>query len=384
MKLCVRSGFGIETATKLELRKLGIDAPAVNGRFVFDGSVEDVPRLNFYLRTADKVSVVVAEFQAATFDEFFDGVKAVAWSEFCDKRSRITVNAKSRDSKLFALSAIQSVGKKAVMEKLSEKFGALDESGSEIKIEFAFLNDVVTVLIDTSGAGLHKRGYRDLVYEAPIKETIAAAIIELSVWNPNRPFADPFCGSGTFAIEAAMRAKNVPSGYFRNFLFEQYGFIDKKIIAELREKAEDEIVIHPETEIFGGDINPRAVELAVHHAENAKVADLIKFRVSDARAMDYTAERGVIACNPPYGERLLKEKEVKKLYSDFGRSFRKLPDWSLYLLTAYEDFENAFGAKADNARKINNATLQCRLYRYLAETKNNPKPSNGRNNRNAH
>lgn len=367
MKLCVHSGFGIETATKLELRKLGIDAPAVNGRFVFDGTVADVPRLNFYLRTADRVSVIAAEFTATDFDEFFDGVRSVEWSDYCEKHTRITVNAKSYGSKLFALSALQSVGKKAVVSKLSEKYGALDETGDEIKIEFALLNDAVTVLIDTSGAGLHKRGYRDLVYEAPIKETIAAAIIELSVWRPDRPFADPFCGSGTFPIETALRAKNIPSGYFRTFLFEQYGFIDKKFIAELREKARDEIKPSADADIFGGDINPRAIELAVHHAENAGVADLIKFRASDARKMDYTAERGVIACNPPYGERLLKEKEVRKLYSDFGKSFRKLPDWSLYLLTAYDDFEKAFGAKADNARKINNATLPCRLYRYLAK-----------------
>lgn len=367
MKLTVHSGFGIETATKLELRRLGIDAPAENGRLSFEGSASDIARLNFRLRTADRVSIVAGEFCATTFDEFFDGVKNVPWADYCGKHTRITVNAKSVDSTLFALSALQSVGKKAIVSKLAESYGVLDESGEELKAEFALYKDKATVLIDTSGAGLHKRGYRDLVYEAPLKETIAAAIIELSVWNPSRPFADPFCGSGTFPIEAALIAKNIPSGYFRNFLFENYSFIDKKHIVDLRKEAKDAVIREPHTEIYGGDVNERAIELAAHHAENAGVSDVIKFGISDARSMNFTSSRGVIACNPPYGERLLKENEVRKLYAAFGKSFRKLPDWSLYLLTAYADFENAFGQKADKARKIYNATLPCRVYRYLAK-----------------
>lgn len=367
MKLAVASGFGIETATKIELKRLGIDAPAVNGRFCFDGTPEDVARLNLYLRTADRVSIVAGEFEATTFDGFFDGVRNIPWRDYCGKHTKITVNAKSVDSGLFALSALQSVGKKAIVDKLSESLGALDESGEEIKIEFALYKDMASVLIDTSGAGLHKRGYRDLVYEAPVKETIAAAILELSVWNPNRPFADPFCGSGTFPIEAALIAKNVPAGYFRKFLFENYSFIDKAHIERLRKEAEEAVIPNPRAEIFGGDINPRALELSAHHAEIAGVRDIIRFEQADARAMDFRTPRGVIACNPPYGERLLKEREVRKLYADFGRAFRKLPDWSLYLLTAYDDFERAFGERADKARKMYNATLPCRLYRYLAK-----------------
>lgn len=367
MKLTVHSGFGIETATKLELRRLGIDAPAENGRFSFDGTAFDIARLNLCLRTADRVSIVAGEFLATTFDGFFDGVKNIPWADYCGKHTKVIVNAKSVESTLFALSALQSVGKKAIVTKLAESYGTLDESGEELRVEFALYKDKATVLIDTSGSGLHKRGYRDLVYEAPVKETIAAAIIELSVWNPSRPFADPFCGSGTFPIEAALIAKNIPSGYFREFLFENYSFIDKKHIAELRKEAKEAIVQDPHVEIFGGDINERAIELAAHHAQNAEVADIINFRTADARAMDFSSRRGVIACNPPYGERLLKEKEVRKLYAAFGKSFRKLPDWSLYLLTAYADFENAFGQKADKARKIYNATLPCRVYRYLAQ-----------------
>ncbi len=373
MKLTVHSGFGIETATKLELRRLGIEAPAENGRFSFDGTASDVARLNLNLRTADRVSIVAGEFEATTFDGFFDGVKSIPWADYCGKHTKVTVNAKSVDSMLFALSALQSVGKKAVVTRLAESYGVLDESGEDLRVEFALYKDKVTVLIDTSGAGLHKRGYRDLVYEAPVKETIAAAIIGMSVWNPARPFADPFCGSGTFPIEAALIAKNIPSGYFRGFLFENYSFIDKHHIAELRKEAGEAIIRKPHVEIFGGDINERAIELAGHHAENAGVADVISFAKADARAMNFTSRRGVIACNPPYGERLLKEKEVRKLYSAFGKAFRRLPDWSLYLLTAYADFESAFGEKSDKARKIYNATLPCRVYRYLAPPKKEKK-----------
>ncbi len=364
MELVVHSGFGIETATKLELKRLGIVAPSIGGRFLFDGDTRDIANLNLNLRTADRVSIRLACFKATDFDSLFDGIAEIDWRDYVPKKGAIIVNAKSVNSQLYALSAIQSITKKAILKKLIGG-GRWDESGAPFRVEVAIIDDEVSVLLDTSGDGLHKRGYRDLVYEAPIKETIAAAIIELSVWNKDRPLMDPFCGSGTFLIEGAMRALNIPSGYYRKFLFEGYDFVDKAHLEGLKKEAEEKIDLERKLHLYGYDINKEAIRLARHHAQNFGLEQYIHFEVADMRTVVNTRPYGVVVTNPPYGERLLKKNEVEKLYADFGVMFRALPDWCLYLITAYEDFETCFGKKADKTRKIFNAKLPCRLYQYL-------------------
>ncbi len=364
MDIVVHSGCGIETATKLELRRLGIEAPSIDGRFTFDGDTKDIARLNLYLRTADRVSVRLAHFVATDFDMLFDGIAAIDWKSIVPKRAAIIVNARSTDSMLFALSAIQSITKKAILSRLISG-GRWDESGVPFKIEVVIAKDEVTVLLDTSGDGLHKRGYRDLVYQAPLKETIAAAILELSVWNKSRPLMDPFCGSGTFLIEGAMRALNIPSGYYRKFLFEGYDFVDNTHLTQLKRQAEEGIDRQCKLHMYGYDINKEAIRLSRHHAHNFDLDKYIHFEVADMRTIVNTRPYGVVVTNPPYGERLLKPREVAQLYADFGEMFRALPDWCLYLITAYPEFEQCFGKKADKTRKIYNAKLQCRLYQYL-------------------
>ncbi len=366
MDIVVHSGFGIETATKLELRRLGIDAPSIDGRFVFDGSTGDIVKCNLFLRTADRVSVQLKRFSATDFDALYDGIASIDWKSIVPKKGAIIVNAKSFESKLFALSAIQSVTKKAIISTLI-KGGTWDESGNQFKIEVAIFKDEVSILLDTSGDGLHKRGYRNLVYEAPIKETIAAAILELSVWNKDRPLMDPFCGSGTFLIEGAMRALNIPSGINRKFLFENYDFIDKSILKREKTEAEEGILKEEKLHLYGYDINKEAIRLSQHHAQNFGLSKYIHFEVADMRTIVNTRPYGVVVTNPPYGERLLKKHEVENLYKDFGLMFKNLPDWCLYLITAYEDFEKCFGKKADKTRKIFNAKLPCRLYQYLGK-----------------
>ncbi len=365
MKLVVHSGFGIETATKLELKRLGIEAGAFNGRFVFDGTAEDVVELNVKLRTADRVSILVSEFPATTFDDLFDGIKAIDWRAFVHKNARIVVNARSTDSTLFALSAIQSVSKKAILSVIAK--GYWNEDGAPLLIDVEIVRDVVSVLINTSGAGLHKRGYRDYVAEAPIKETIAAALLELSVWNPDRILVDPFCGSGTIPIEAAMIAHDIAPGLNRTFAFENYSFIDPSILASVKKDASDAIVRDKKFRIYGYDINRDAVKLSRRHLERAGLKDKVHFEVMDARRLVSSHPYGVIVTNPPYGERLMTEKSVRELYADFSRTFFALPDWSLYLVTSLDGFEKTFGRRADKNRKLFNANIQIREYCYLGK-----------------
>lgn len=363
MKLVVHSGFGIETATKIELRRMGIEAGAIGGRFIFDGGSEDIVRLNIGLRTADRVSVLLGEFSATTFDELFDGIKRIDWKSLVHKNARIVVNARSTDSTLFALSAIQSISKKAILSSITR--GYWNEDGASLLIHIEIVKDVVSVLLDTSGAGLHKRGYRDYVAEAPIKETIAAALVELSVWNPDRILVDPFCGSGTIPIEAAMIAHNIAPGINRSFAFEGYSFIDPRIVSDAREEARSAVVTDKKYRIYGYDINRDAIKLSLRHLERVGLKDKVHFEVMDARKLVSSHPYGVVITNPPYGERLLNEKSVRELYSDFSRTFSALPDWSLYLVTSLDGFEKTFGRRADKNRKLFNANIQIREYCYL-------------------
>lgn len=365
MRIEVASGFGIETATKLELKRLGITAPCEGGRFAFEGDGRDVARCNLWLRTADRVFVCLAEFPAASFDELFDGIRSIAWQDVLQKDQRVVVDAKSVNSKLFALSAVQSVAKKAIVEKMKEQGAGLPETGAPLFLEICLVNDVARVLVDTSGAGLHKRGYRKLVWEAPLKETIAAAILELSVWKPERVLVDAFCGSGTIPIEAAMRGLNIAPGLYRDFAFEGYSFVDAGVLPALKAEAADAVDWDAKLRISGFDIEKKAIQMAVSSASNFGLDKYIHFETADMRTVKSRFKYGVLVSNPPYGERIGDRSELPSLHRDFGNMYRSLDDWCAYVITAAKDFERQFGGRATRKRKIYNANLECCLYQYL-------------------
>lgn len=369
-RVAVTSASGIEAVTKRELVRLGIsDAPAENGLIVFDGSLKDAARSNLFLRTADRVYLVLHEFEARDFNALFDGVSEVVWEDMFPRDAKINVQAKSENSALFALSTIQSIVKKAICVRLMKKYRvmSLTEDGVPMRVKITILNDKVTVLLDTSGEPLHKRGYRDLVGEAPLKETLAAALILLSVWNPDRALIDPFCGSGTIPVEAARIGLNIASGRDRAFAFEEWAFFPKDIIKEARQECLDTQTLDRKLRISGFDIDENAVGLARRHAERAGVADSVHLQTCDMRDVKSRYRYGVAVTNPPYGERLLNEREALNLYKDFGKWFKSLQDWSLYAITSLDGFERAFGAKADKNRKLYNGKLKCRFYQYLGK-----------------
>ncbi len=370
MEICVTSASGIEAVTKRELYKIigKEDLSAINGRIKFEGDESDVAKCNLNLRTGNRVEIVLGGFKAETFDDLFEGIKAIPFEEYICRDGKIIVNAKSVQSKLFAYSAIQSVSKKAICERLCKKYGVneLNESGARYKIEVAALKDYVTVTLDTSGDGLHRRGYRGLVGEAPLKETLAAALVELSVWNKTRRFADLFCGTGTIPIEACMIALNIPAGLNRSFDFQNWKRFDKKIFDRAAEEAKANIVTDADLRISGFDIDDKQLKLARKHAELAGVDKYIHFQRADMRDFSSRFSHGVIISNPPYGERLSDRKEVEKLYRDYGKKVALLDDWCAYTLTPVDDFERLFGKKADKKRKIYNGKIECCYYSHLA------------------
>lgn len=358
---------GIEAVVKRELLRLGYEPSGANlGRIEFEGTFEDVLRANVFLRSANRVRIVLSKFKAETFDELFDGIFAMRWQDVLTKDAKIVVDAKSVKSKLFALSAVQSIVKKAIISKLSTVYNcSFNESGAAYCIEAAIVDDVVTVTLDTSGEGLHKRGYRTYLGDAPIRETLAAAMIQLSVWNPDRPLIDPFCGSGTIPVEASLIGLDIAPGMNRNFACEQFANAPK-VREKVQEEALQRIKRDRQLHISGFDINKDAIKLAFKHAERAGVKDNIHFQVQYMRDLSSKYAHGVIITNPPYGERLMKEDELKALYRDFGKVTAKLDEWCVYAITSYRAFEKYFGRRADKVRKLYNSELECNFYQYLA------------------
>lgn len=364
----VASASGIEAVTKRELLRLGYQPSGANlGRIVFDGDYKDVLRANIFLRTANRVRIRIAQFRSTTFDELFDGVFDVDWQYVFSKQAKIVVDAKSFKSKLFALSSIQSITKKAIVSKLSKVFNIsrLEESGAVYNIEVSIVEDVATITLDTSGDGLHKRGYRTYLGEAPIRETLACAMLDLSVWNPDRPLIDPFCGSGTIPIEACLMGLNIAPGMNRHFACEDFENAPD-VRDGVQSEAESLIVRDRTLRISGFDINPDAIKLAIKHAERAGVRDKIHFQVEDMRKVSSRYSHGVIVTNPPYGERLLSVEELKTLYHDFGVMTSNLDEWCVYAITSFNAFEKYFGKRADKVRKLYNSELECNFYQYLA------------------
>ncbi len=368
MKISVSAPAGLEGVTKRELYKLlGVDASAVNGRLVFDGDILSVAKCNLFLRTASRVFIVLGGFKAQTFDELFDGVLNIPFEDYIDINGKIEVFGSAIESKLMAVSACSAIIKKAVCKRLSNGKDLL-ENGERYKIEYVIRRDYVTISLDTSGDGLHKRGYRkELIGDAPLKENVASAFIQLSVWNKDRTLVDLFCGSGTIPIEAGMIAKNIAPGKFRDFDFLHYKKFDTTFFEELKAQAIASETNGENVKIFGFDIDEKQVNISRKHAKQAGVDDIIHFQRADMRDFSTKARYGVIISNPPYGERLLTRKEIVSLYRALGEKYESLNDFSMYILTSVTDFEKLVKKQADKKRKIYNGKLECTYYTVLGK-----------------
>ncbi len=367
----------LEQITKRQLFSLGYEkAPADNGRIEVEGDWQDIARLNVRLRSGERVLIVLKKFPATTFDELYEGVYSIPWEEWLTVESKILMDGKSVQSTLAAVKAAGGVAKKAIISRLADKIRTgrktFSESGARSTVGVSIFKDEVTVTLDTSGEGLHKRGYRSLAYAAPLKETLAAALIDSTFYNPERdidkPFADLFCGSGTLPIEAAMKALRIAPGIQRDFDFTKWACAPKGILSLAKEEAKAEENLSAKPTIFGSDISPEAISISKYHAKRAGVEKYIRFSVADARKFTCATPYGVLLSNPPYGERLSDEKQVQSLMRELGKAFRALPDWNAYLLTSLPDFERYFGKSADKKKKLFNANLVCGFYSYFGKS----------------
>lgn len=357
--------IGLEAITASEIRNLNIEVEAVfDARVIFTGDYLDMARACLWLRTAERVLMIVDEFHAETFDELFQGVRRIRWSDYLLKNSFIHVNGKSAKSKLFSVSDCQSIAKKAIIESLKKSYGIarFPENGKRIVIEVGILRDEVVIALDCCGAGLSRRGYRTYNVPAPISETLGAAIVLLSGYKSERPLVDPMCGSGTMPIEAAMIAKNMAVGLNRSFAAEDWHFMQFPAFAHAREEARLAVRDVP-FEIMGSDINPHCIDLCKKHAKKAGV--MINWAVRSVAELNEQRCGGVLVCNPPYGERLMERKDAEKLYRNMHEIFSTLDGWSINIIASHPSFERVYGERADKRRKLSNGGMTCTLYRYL-------------------
>ena len=362
--------FGLEAVLKREIIDLGYEIAEVeDGRVTFYGDADAVCRANIFLRTAERILWKVGSFKATTFEELFEETRSLPWADYIPKDGKFWVaKAASVKSKLFSPSDIQSIMKKAIVERLKGVYGVswFEEDGASFPIRVAFMKDVATIGIDTSGVSLHKRGYRKMTVKAPITETLASALIMLTPWNKDRILVDPFCGSGTFPIEAAMMAADIAPGMNRSFLAEEWKhLVPRKCWYDANEEAQDRINLNIETDIQGFDIDPEALKAARANAKMAGVDKLIHFQQRAVKDLRHPKPYGFIITNPPYGERLEEKENLTQLYREIGESYERLDKWSMYLITSYEKAENDIGRKADKNRKIYNGMLKTYYYQFL-------------------
>ncbi len=374
LELIAPCHFGLEAVLKREITDLGYPITSVeDGRVTFLGEEEAIARANLFLRTAERVMLKVGSFRAETFDELFEGTKALEWERYIPADGKFWVKkAASVKSKLFSPSDIQSIMKKAVVERLKQRYhvGWFSESGENYPIRVSIMKDQVTVALDTSGESLHKRGYRKFTVKAPISETLAAALIMLTPWKADRILVDPFCGSGTIPIEAAMMGMNIAPGLEREFTAEAWGNVaPRKLWYEAVSEAQDLINSEVELRLQGYDIDEKALEAARANAKLAGVEGQIHFQKRDVRELSHAKKYGFIITNPPYGERLEDEEAMPELYRTIGKAFSGLDSWSWYIITGYEDAPNYIGRPADKNRKLYNGMLKTYFYQYLG-----PKP----------
>ena len=366
--------FGLEAVLKKEILDLGYEISQVeDGKVTFLGDAEAICRANIFLRTTERILLKVGSFKAVTFEELFQGTKALPWEEYIPQDGRFWVkNANSIKSKLFSPSDIQSIMKKAMVERMKQGHGVsvIPETGADYPVRVSLYKDIVTVALDTTGESLHKRGYRKLTSKAPIEETLAAALIMLTPWNKDRILVDPFCGSGTFPIEAAMMAANMAPGMNRSFLSEDWKqIIPRKCWYEAMDEAQEMVDDTVSVDIQGYDLDPEVIKAARANAELAGVAHMIHFQQRPVAELSHPKKYGFLITNPPYGERIEDKKNLPALYTQIGERFKALDSWSAFIITSYEDVEKYMGRKADKNRKIYNGMMKTYFYQFLG-----PKP----------
>ena len=362
-EMCVPCIFGLEGIAGDELRRMDMENVRVeNGRVFFSGDMHALARANICLATGERVLLQVGKFRAETFEELFQGTKALPWEEFIPENAQFPVKGSNIDSKLFSMSDCQKIIKKAVVERLKTKYKRdwFEETGEKYQIQFAMMSDVAYIFLDTTGAGLHKRGYRAVSNVAPLKETLAAGMVRLARYRGKEAIRDPFCGSGTIPIEAAFAALNRAPGLMRRFSAMDWRWMDKNAFKEEKTRARD-LEYRGKYDIWGGDVDPRCVDIAVDNANKAGVGEFIRFETADARKYAMT---GTVISNPPYGERIMEKRDAERLYRDFGRALRSVEGWKAYLLSSHTEFERTFGKTAVKKRKLYNGMIKCDLFMY--------------------
>ncbi|WP_436883484.1 THUMP domain-containing class I SAM-dependent RNA methyltransferase [Mammaliicoccus sciuri] len=366
-QLLATSPMGLESIVAREVQELGYETKVENGRVLFEGDETAIVKSNLWLRTADRVKIVVGRFHATTFDELFEKTKSLPWEDVIGAQGMFPVQGKSVKSKLFSVSDCQAIVKKAIVERLKHAYqikGWIAETGSKYQVEVSLLKDEALLTIDTSGSGLHKRGYRLAQGDAPMKETLAAALVRLTNWSGETPFIDPFCGSGTLAIEAALIAQNIAPGFNREFASEDWDIIPEGLYDQLRQEADDAALYDKEINIIASDIDPNMIEIAKDNATEVGLGDIIQFKVQDVHNLEVPEGPVSIIGNPPYGERIGERSEVEAMYKHLGEIMKQNEQASLYMLTSYKEFEPLVGKKATKRRKLFNGYIECTYYQY--------------------
>ncbi|AQR78010.1 class I SAM-dependent RNA methyltransferase [Paenibacillus larvae] len=376
IELIATSPMGLEAVVAREVRELGYEEVTVeNGRVSFIGNELAICRANLWLRTADRILIKMGEFEARTFEELFEGTKALPWPSWIPENGEFPVEGRSQKSQLSSVPACQGIVKKAIVEKMKQQYRTewFPETGARYVIEVSLLKDVATLTLDTTGAGLHKRGYRKLVTEAPLKETMAAAMVLLSRWRAERPLYDPFCGSGTIPIEAAMIGWNIAPGLRRSFTSEAWEAVPAKLWDRAREEAYDALCDDVPLDIVGSDLDPKAIEVAEAAAKAAGLAKELRFRAEPVARAKPRGDYGCLITNPPYGERLGDQKEVERALRSLGLLVAQLPTWSTFVLSPSKQMEHYLGRKADKKRKLYNGRIECQLTQLFGPLPPRPK-----------
>ncbi|SDI98955.1 THUMP domain-containing class I SAM-dependent RNA methyltransferase [Salimicrobium halophilum] len=369
--LIATAAMGLEGIVGQELRDLGYENVQVeNSRAIFEATPADIPRVNLWLRSADRVKLLVGKFNAYSFDELFEETKALPWEKFISEDGEFPVVGKSKKSKLYSVPDCQAIVKKAIVERMKQKYGIanrLEETGAFYRVEVAINKDEAWLTIDTSGAGLHKRGYRIGQGEAPLKETLAAALIQVTNWRGDTPFVDLFCGSGTIPIEAALIGQNIAPGFNREFASEQWSFVSDSYWDQAFQEAEDKAEYDKPIDITGMDIDPKMIEISKANALEAGLGELVPFKQMQARDFKPRDKGGYLVSNPPYGERIGDRKEVEEIYRQLGGVMKDHPTWSVYLLTAHPQFEKVYGTTATKKRKLFNGFIETTYYQFFGK-----------------
>ncbi len=366
-KVIAATTFGLEAVAAQEVKDLGFrDVTVENGKVMFATDEAGICRANLWIRSADRIRIQIAGFKATTFDELFEKTKAIPWADWLPQDAEFPVEGKSVKSTLFSVSDCQAIVKKAIVESLKRtyKIDWFEETGPLFRIEISILKDMATLTLDSSGTGLHRRGYKTLIGRAPLRETMAAALILLSKWRPDTVLVDPFCGSGTIPIEAALIGMNIAPGMNRNFACEQWSWIPKEIWRLARTETHDLANYDQELQVIGSDIDNEVLKVARENAADAFTDDKIHFQTLPLSSLSSQKKYGKIICNPPYGERIGEQAEINQLYKEMGRIFQKLDTWSYYILTSHPDFEALFSRQASKKRKLYNGNIRVDFYQY--------------------